>query len=123
VNVSRNARNRTDREVAKAIALQLPDVELNSHHGTMDIRVRNRIFATFPAQKKTMVLKCTADDLAVMTRESPHIFARIHGENWVEVSLDEIDRPTLETLLVDAWSLAAPPALRKQHEERLGRSR
>ena len=48
----RNAKSRTDREVAKRIALDLPDVELGSHHGTMDIRVHNKIFATFPAQDK-----------------------------------------------------------------------
>jgi hypothetical protein len=117
--MSRTSRKRTDREVAKAIALQLPDVELNSHHGTMDIRVRNKIFATFPAQAKTLVVKCTPDDLAVMTKQSPQIFSKASGDRWMQVALEEIDRETLETLLIDAWMLAAPPALRKLHETRL----
>ena len=115
----KNSRNRADREVAKSIALQLPDVEIGSHHGTMDIRVRNKIFATFPAQQKVLVVKCTPDDLAFMTRENPQAFARVWGDIWVQVTLDEIDRATLQTLLIDAWLLAAPPALRKLHEDRL----
>lgn len=115
----RTPKNRSDREVAKAIALQLPDVELNSHHGTMDIRVRNKIFATFPAQSKTVVVKCTPENLALMTKQSPETFSKVHGENWVQVSLDEIDRATLQTMLIDSWLLAAPPALRRMHEAEL----
>lgn len=112
----RTPKNRSDREVAKAIALQLPDVELGSHHGTMDIRVRNRIFASFPAQSKVVVLKCSPENLRLMTSQSPETFSKVWGETWVKVALDEIDRPTLQQLLIDAWLLAAPPALRRLHE-------
>jgi hypothetical protein len=115
----RTSRNRSDREVAKAIALQLPDVELNSHHGKMDIRVRHKIFASFPAQEKTLVVKCTPDNLALLTKQSPHVYAKAWGDTWMQVALDEIDRTTLQTLLIDAWLLAAPPGLRKLHESRL----
>ncbi|HET9440912.1 MAG TPA: MmcQ/YjbR family DNA-binding protein [Longimicrobiales bacterium] len=115
----RTPKNRTDREVAKAIALQLPDVELGSHHGTMDIRVRNKIFATFPAQSKVVVLKCSPENLRLMTAQNPEIFSKAWGETWVQVALDEIDRPTLQQLLIDAWLLAAPPALRRMHEANL----
>jgi hypothetical protein len=113
---ARRPKNRTDREVAKAIALQMPDVELGSHHGTMDIRVRNRVFATFPAQSKFAVLKCTPEKLAAMTAERPEAFAKVRGDAWVQVALDEIDRAQLMALLIEAWALAAPPALRQKHE-------
>ena len=97
---SRTPKNRTDREVAKAIALQLPDVELNSHHGTMDIRVRNKLFARFRAQSKVLELM-GADG------------------SWQQVALEEIDRETLRTLLIDAWAATAPPQLRTRHEAEL----
>jgi hypothetical protein len=114
--MGRTPNNRTDREVAKAIALQLPDVELASHHGTMDIRVRNRIFATFPADAKVVVLKCTAESFDHMTKQSPDIFSKARGETWVKVALDQVDRATLRTLLIDSWLLAAPAELRRIHE-------
>lgn len=108
----RNARNRSDREVAKAIALQLPDVELNSHHGTMDIRVRNRVFATFPAQSKAVVLRCTPEGLAAMVKDNPEAFAKVRGENWVQVALEQIDRETLEKLLIESHRIAGIPGNR-----------
>ena len=86
--------------MAKAIALQLPDVELNSHHGTMDLRLRNRIFARFPAQSKILEL-------------------RGEGGSWRQVALEEIDRDTLRTLLIDAWVVVAPAQLRTRYETEL----
>lgn len=115
----RTPRNRTDREVAKAIALQLPDVEIGSHHGTMDMRVRNRVFATFPAQGKHAVLKCTAAKLGQLTAENPQIYSKVRGDSWVQVALDDIDREILRTLLIEAWELAAPDVLRQRHAGQL----
>jgi hypothetical protein len=111
--------NRTDREVAKAIALQLPDVELGSHHGRMEIRVRNKIFATFPADGKVVVLRCTPDNLDSMTKQNPEAFARARGDSWVQVALDQIDRAMLRTLLIQSWLQAAPQSLRQMHEPQL----
>jgi hypothetical protein len=117
--MSRTPNNRTDREVAKAIALQLPDVELGSHHGTMEIRVRNKIFATFPADGKVAVLRCTPESLDRMTKHDPEAFSKERGATWVKVALDQIDRAMLRTLLIDSWLLAAPPALRRIHDGQL----
>ncbi len=103
--------------------MQLPDVEVGSHHGTMDIRVRHKIFATFPAQSKAVVVKCTPENLELLTRQNPQAFTKAWGQTWMQVVLDEIDRATLEELLIDAWLLAAPPALRKMHETKLTKDR
>jgi predicted DNA-binding protein (MmcQ/YjbR family) len=121
--VRRTAKNRSDREVAKAIALQLPDVEVGSHHGTMDIRVRHKIFATFPSGTKAVVVKCSPENLELLTRANPAAYSKAWGQTWMQVALDEIDRATLADLLIDAWLLAAPPALRKLHEARLNEGR
>jgi hypothetical protein len=118
--VGRNARGRADREVAKSIALGLPDVELASHHGKLDIRVRNRVFATFPAETKVVQLRCSGPELEALVTEEPDTFSRVHGRPWLQVSLDEVDRERLEKLMIRAWFEAAPPALRSMYGERLG---
>lgn len=91
---------RINRELAKSIAMELPDVEVGSHHGTMDIRVRNRIMATFPKGTTDMIL-------------------RVEGGNKT-YSLEEIDRKTLDTLILAAWTFNAPDALRKIYEAKKG---
>ena len=119
--MGRNAKGRADREVAKRIALDLPDVELASHHGTLDIRVRNRIFATFPADGKIVLLHSSPDEIAMMVAGKPDVFARTPRKGWVQVSLDDVDRETLQRLMIDAWLIAAPAALRAMYADRLKR--
>jgi hypothetical protein len=101
--MGRNAKSRTDREVAKAIALNLPDVELISHHGTLEIRVGNRTFARFPAEGKSVHLRAKS--------------------GWSEESLENLDRDKLQHLMIDAWLLTAPAHLRKIFAERLEKLR
>ena len=100
--MARNAKGRSDREVAKAIALDLPDVELASHHGTLDMRVGNRIFATFPAEGTIIKLKSAGT-----------------GKGWLEVAVEDVDRDTLQRLMIEAWLFAAPPRLREIYGARL----
>ena len=97
--MGRNARSRSDREVAKAIALDLPDVELTSHHGRLEIRVGNRTFAKFPAEAKAVHLRSKS--------------------GWTEVAIENLDRDTLQNLMIDAWLATAPPALVSMYAERL----
>lgn len=111
--------NRTDREVAKAIALQLPDVELGSHHGTMDIRVRNKIFATFPADGKVVMLRSAPHSLDILLKQNADAFSKERGDAWIKVQLDQIDRAMLRTLLIESWLQAAPLPLRQMHEGQL----
>ena len=103
--MARNARGRTDREAAKAIALDLPGVELTSHHGTLDMRVNNRTFATFPAEMKVVNLRCTPETLAEAITANPDVYARVRGDHWMQVALEKIDRTKLQQLLTDAWKL------------------
>jgi predicted DNA-binding protein (MmcQ/YjbR family) len=121
--MSRNARGRADREVAKAIALDLPDTELASHHGTLDIRVRNRIFATFPAEAKVVHLKCAAENMEALVAGQPELFSAAARKSWLQVSLEHVDRATLTRLMIDAWMLTAPPDMQRMYAERLERAR
>lgn len=95
----RNAKSRTDREVAKAIALDLPEVELISHHGTLEIRVGNRTFARFPADAKAVHMRAE--------------------KGWAELPLEDLNRDKLQLLMIDAWLLTAPVHLKKIYAERL----
>ena len=79
------SRKKADREIAKSLALTLADTEVGSHHGRMDIRVRNKVIATFPPKERVMEVRSK--------------------DGWVSVSLDEIDRDTLEAMLREAWEL------------------
>ena len=117
----RTPKNRSDREVAKSIALQLPDVELCSHHGTMDIRVHNKVFATFPAQSKAVVLKCTAENLGALIEQNPEGFSKGRGDTSVHVDLEHIDRATLQALLIESWVLSAPAKLRELYKGQLAK--
>ena len=116
--MGRTARNRSDREIAKTIALGLPDVEVSHHHNSTEMRVQNKLFASLPAQSKVVLVKCVGDKLELLTKEQPETYTKARAD-WLQASLDDIDRATLQALLIDAWLLAAPQALRSIHETRL----
>ena len=96
--MGRTGKHRSDREIAKTIALQLPDVEVSHHHNTTEMRVHNRVFATLPAKAKVILLK---------------------SKPGVEIALDDIDPATLQSLLIESWLAAAPAAVRQLHEAKL----
>jgi hypothetical protein len=85
----------------------------------MDIRVRNKVFATFPADGRVAMLRCTPENLDKMIKEKPDAFSKGRGETWMEVALDLIDRAMLRTLLIESWLQAAPQSLRQMHEAQL----
>jgi hypothetical protein len=116
--MGRTAKNRSDREIAKTIALGLPDVEISHHHNATEMRVQNKLFASLPAQGKVVLVKCAGDTLEQLTKEHPETYAKARGD-WLQASLDDIDRATLQALLIAAWLLAAPQAIRSIHETRL----
>jgi hypothetical protein len=97
--LGRTAKNKSDREMAKTIALQLPDVEVSHHHNATEMRVHNRVFAKLPARTKVLAVKAAA--------------------GWQELPLEDIDPDRLRELLVEAWLFTAPPAVRALHEAKL----
>lgn len=100
--MGRTGRNRSDREMAKTIALDLPDVEISHHHNSTELRVHNRVFARLPAKRR--VLECRSAD------------------GWTETALDDVDAAALRAHLIAAWLRAAPADVRSLHEARLARA-
>ena len=117
--MGRTAKGHSDREIAKTIAQQLPDVEVSHHHNTTEMRVHNKVFARLPARSKVIAVRCRAETLEILKTRYPIPFAAARAESWLEVPLDDIDAGTLQTLLIDSWLLAAPAAVRQLHENKL----
>lgn len=95
----------------RAFALSLPETHESSHHGTPDLRVRNKIFATLPAEGNAVNVKIVPDDLAMLVRSDPEAFRDLWGGRWLGVDLGRVDAGLIRELVVDAWCLTAPKSL------------
>jgi hypothetical protein len=101
------------REMARELALALPEAVEQDHHGRPSFRVAGKIFAT----------QWDEEHMNVMLDEGG-ILTAIHNEpetcdkvRWgkrlaaVRVDLRRIDGETLKSLLADAWEGKAPKRL------------
>jgi len=101
------------REVARTLALDLPEVVERDHHGRPSFRVAGRIFATQPDEHNLNVM---LDEPGILTAVQRH--PTVCSEVWwgkrlaaVRVDLRRVDRRTLSSLLADAWESKAPKRL------------
>ena len=100
----------------RLIALSLRDAVEGAHHGKVDFRFRNRIFATlgYPDDSWGMV-KLTPEQQAVLVEAEPEIFRPVPG-GWgkhgsTNVRLAKANVTTLRSALTMAsQNIAAPPA-------------
>ena len=102
-------------------ALGLPDAVEGAHHGKIDFRFRNRIFATlgYPDKDWGMV-KLTPEQQSMVVEAEPEIFRPVPGA-WgkggaTNVRLGKADATTLKSALQMAWQNieAKSPKLRKK---------
>jgi hypothetical protein len=108
----------------RKIALGLPDASEGAHHGTIDFRVKKRIFATlgYPDDDWGMV-KLTVEQQSVLVEAEPEIFRPVPG-GWgkggaTNVRLAKADATTLRSALTMAWrniaeKSTAKPRAKKQ---------
>ena len=101
------------REVAKTLALALPEAVEQDHHGRPSFRVAGRIFATQPDEQHLNVM---LDEPGVLT--AVQRLPTACSEVWwgkrlaaVRVDLRRVNRRTLSALLADAWESKAPKRL------------
>jgi hypothetical protein len=103
----------------RRIALALPETAEKSHFGKADFRVRNRIFASLPADDRG-VLNLTMEEQAMLAEAEPGIFRPVKGgwgrKGWTEIDLSAADEATLRGACAMAWRNVAPPALIRQGE-------
>jgi hypothetical protein len=95
---------------ARALALALPDVVEQDHHGRPSFRVGGKIFATlWTAEQMNVML----DEGGILTAVDawPDACTPVHwGKRLaaVGVALPHVDAAHLGRLLLEAWELRAP---------------
>ncbi len=98
---------------ARRLALSLPDVVEQDHHGRPSFRVAGRIFATlWDAEHMNVML----DEPGILTavQAHPDVCAEVMwGKRLaaVRVTLPAAERQLLADLLADAWERKAPARL------------
>jgi len=110
-----------DADAVRRLALALPEAEEKSHFGTVDFRVRKKIFATLP-QDDRAVVKLTHEQQEMLTAAEPRIFQPVKGgwgrQGWTTVHLPAADEITLKSALLTSWRNVAPARLRKAEMNR-----
>ena len=98
-------------EQATEIAMAMPGAEEKGHFGNVDFRVRNKIFASFPAPD-TMTLKLDPEHARILVETDPGTYALHPGvwgqRGWIRVTLSRIDPDDLADLIHESWSRVAP---------------
>jgi hypothetical protein len=103
-------------EVARTLALDLPEAAEQDHHGRPSFRVAGRIFATLWDEHHLNVMLDEAGILTAVHRH-PKACSEVRWGNRlaaVRVDLRLVDRRTLSTLLADAWESKAPQRLTRR---------
>ena len=101
-----------------ALVGALPECERSSHFGTMDFRVRNKIFATHP-RPDLLNLNLTHEQQELLVQREPTIFSALlnkWGEKgWTSTRIAALDEPTARSALRMAWANVAPKSLRERN--------
>jgi hypothetical protein len=99
----------------RSMALALPEAIESSHLGTVDFRVRGKIFATLSDKTERAVLKLTPEQQAMLTDAEPVIFSSVGGAwggyGWTYLNFTAADPITARSALAMAWRNVAPKKL------------
>jgi hypothetical protein len=94
----------------------MPECVEGSHLGTVDFRVRNKIFCTFPKPGE-MVLKLTPEQQELLVAAEGETFAPIRNnwgrKGWTIARVEKLDATTAQSALRMAWGNVAPKSLRR----------
>ena len=104
---------------ARELALDLPAVEVGTSYGTPALKVRGKLLARLKEDGQTLVLRTTLADRTRLLAADPEVFYLTdHYTNYsmILIRLPQIDRAFLAELLAEAWRLAAPARLVKNHQ-------
>jgi hypothetical protein len=113
-------------EAVKAVALTLPEVEVNTKYdGSPVLKLRGCFMAglaTHPStEPDTLVVRTTFEDRELLLDEAPDTYyITDHYRNYpvVLVRLSRIDRDALHDLLSTSWRLTAAKSRRRAVRER-----
>ena len=99
------------------LALDLAEAVEGAHMGTVDFRVRGKIFATLGGAAKDLrcVVKFTLDQQEMFMRVAPALFAPVEGgwgrKGWTRLQLAVAKPAIVRDALAAAWRNVAPKKL------------
>jgi hypothetical protein len=107
-------------EDARRLALALPEVAEQDHHGRPSFRVGGKIFATLWDEQHMNVMLDESGILTAVQSDPEACAERWWGKRLaaVSVTLSRIDPDALAELLADAWEGKAPAAARQPRPRR-----
>jgi hypothetical protein len=97
----------------RRLALSLPEVTEEDHHGMLSFRVTGKLFATVPDDEHVRIMLAEPEILAAVA-ENPEVCAPFYwGKRLacVVVSTRAAPRELVVELLTDAWRRKAPKRL------------
>jgi hypothetical protein len=99
-----------------ALILSLPEAEQSSHFGTVDFRVRGKIFASHPKPGR-LVLKLSIEQQEMLLETVSEVFAKLPhkwgDKGWTSASIPDLDESTARSVLRMAWGNVAPRSVVK----------
>jgi hypothetical protein len=97
----------------RALALALPEVTEQDHHGMNSFRVRNKIFVTVPDPAHIRIMVDEPEILAAVAEDPASCAPYYWGKrlSCVVVTVRTVRSPLLRELLTEAWMRKAPAAL------------
>src|SRR5205085_12645783 len=93
---------RLTQSVVRRLALSLPEVVESAHFDRPDFRVRNKIFATLPPDRGTVILKSLPANVDALVSSDSATFWNEWRGRWIGIRLDRIALPLLRELISDA---------------------
>ncbi len=99
-----------------ALIRSMPECEQSSHFGTVDFRVRNKIFCTHPRPDE-LNLKLTREQQQMLVEAEPAMFRPIPNKwglkGWTTATVGELDEASARSALTMAWNNVVPKSLRE----------
>jgi hypothetical protein len=114
-----------DADTARRLTEELPGVEEGTSYGTPSWKVRGKFFARLRDDDTVLVAKVDKGEKRLLMEAEPDVFfetPHYNGYGYVLVRLGNIDEDELAEVIEDAWRLAAPKTLVKEHDQAAGRT-
>jgi hypothetical protein len=116
---SRGKRPKSSADGVRAFALALPEAVEEETWSVPTFRVRKRIFAIMAGDGRTVSVKATREEQALMLASDPETFSYadyVGRFGWVTVRLETVEPPVLKAILTGAWMQTAPKRVVKAYE-------
>ncbi|TYP68069.1 MmcQ/YjbR family DNA-binding protein [Paenibacillus methanolicus] len=106
---------------ARAIALALPGTEETDHGGKPSFRVNGKIFAIIQADGRTLTVKTTKEERALLASAKPETYGVPEGFahlSYMHVRVETAEAGQVRELIEAAWGWVAPKKAVRAYFER-----